>query len=96
MSRVIGELSADPSRMITLTVSADVVCERCPNNESGTCTSGDKAGRYDEAVLAACGLRAGDRIALGNFMTIVKDRIIDAGLRGIICGDCEWNGVCGG
>ena len=56
MGRVIKELEADPEQKVVLKAETDIVCENCPNNEGGVCTTQEKVRRYDEDVLRACGL----------------------------------------
>ena len=94
MDGVIRALSERPDTPVRLTCSADVVCEHCPNNVGGTCQSADKVMRYDAAVLDACGFKDGDEPAYADFAARVKERILDAGLRRGICGDCEWDAIC--
>lgn len=95
MGRVIRAFSERPDTPVRLTLSADVVCERCPNNVEGICQSAEKVTRYDAAVLNACDLRDGDELPYADFAARVKERILDAGLRRRICGDCEWDAICG-
>ncbi len=94
MGSVIRELEADPSQLIRLKVDTDIVCENCPNNEAGVCSTNDKVKRYDEEVLRAVGLADGDEISFAKFVELVKARIIDAGIRSDICGDCSWDYIC--
>ena len=94
MGRIIRECEADPQQMLLLNVETDVVCENCPNNEDGICTSQDKVERYDKAVLDACGLHDGSEISYEDFIRIVSENIIDAGIRSDICGDCTWDYIC--
>lgn len=94
MGGVIRKLSARPESRIILTVGPDPVCSGCPNNSRGVCATGEKADRYDAAVLRACGLRPGDSLAYGDFLELVRTRVLDRGLRGKICGDCCWNALC--
>ena len=94
MGRIIREMEADPSQMIQLKVETDIVCENCPNNVAGVCTTQDKVRRYDEEVLKACGLAEGDDISFARFMKTVGERVIDSGLRSEICGDCSWDYIC--
>jgi hypothetical protein len=94
MGRVIRELSEHPQTTVRLTVSADAVCAHCPNNDGGVCRSADKVRRYDKAVLDACGLKDGDELPYEEFAARVGERILDAGLRRNICGDCEWDAIC--
>ena len=83
-----------PDTPVRLTLSADVVCERCPNNADGICQSADKVTRYDAAVLRVCHLCEGDELSFADFTARVKEHILDAGLRRSVCGDCEWDAIC--
>ena len=95
MGRVIKELEADTTQKVVLRAKTDMVCENCPNNEDGVCTTQEKVLGYDREVLRACGLCDGDEISFAGFMELVRAKIIDAGIRGDICGDCSWNYICG-
>ncbi|SFC50868.1 hypothetical protein SAMN02910398_02446 [Butyrivibrio sp. YAB3001] len=94
MGRIIREMESDPSQKIRLKVETDIVCRNCPNNEAGECTTADKVKRYDEEVLKACGLVEGDEISFAEFTELVREKIIDAGIRSDICGDCSWDYIC--
>ncbi len=94
MGRIIHEMEADPSQLVRLNVETDIVCENCPNNEAGVCSTQDKVKRYDEEVLKACGLNEGAEISFVRFTELVRERIIDAGIRRDICGDCSWDYIC--
>jgi hypothetical protein len=94
MGRVIRSLKADPMQTIRLTAGADAVCEKCPNDQNGVCADRIKVDRYDAAVLRICGLRSGDTLSYGAFLSAVREKILNAGLRGGICGDCVWDGIC--
>lgn len=94
MGRIIREMEADPSQIIKLQVETDIVCENCPNNEAGVCSTADKVKRYDEAVLKVCNLAEGEEISFAEFTKLVRDKIINAGIRSDICGDCSWDYIC--
>ncbi|MCR5415351.1 MAG: DUF1284 domain-containing protein [Pseudobutyrivibrio sp.] len=94
MGRVIKEMENAPEQKITLTVSTDLVCSNCPNNEENKCNSFGQVKRYDEGVLQACGLEDGESISYENFIKVVKEKVIDTGVRKKICGDCGWNYIC--
>ena len=96
MGRVIKELEAAPEQKVVLKAQTDIVCRNCPNNEGGLCTSQDKVIRYDKEVLKACGLSDGCEISFDKFIGLVRDRIINVGIRGNICGDCSWDYICRG
>lgn len=95
MGRIIREMEREPSLEIELLSKPDAVCENCPNNRSGSCATGEKSDRYDRMVLEYCGLKEGQRIAYGEFVALVKEKVIEAGVRREICGDCCWDEVCG-
>ena len=78
MGRVIKEFEADPEQKVVLRSETDIVCENCPNNEGGVCTTQDKVLRYDREVLKACGLCDGSVISFREFSGIVRNKIIDA------------------
>lgn len=94
MGRVIAQLEKAPSQKVKLTVATDVVCENCPNNEEGSCTTLEKVTRYDEEVLKACDLAEGEEISFAKFTQLVRSEIIEKGLRSSICGDCSWDYIC--
>ncbi len=94
MGRVIKEFEADPEQKVVLRSETDIVCENCPNNEGGVCTTQDKVLRYDREVLKACGLCDGSVISFREFSGIVRNKIIDTGIRSDICGDCSWDYIC--
>ena len=96
MGWIIREMEADPAQKVKLKVETDIVCENCPNNKAGECTTADKVKRYDEEVLKACGLGEGYEISFADFTELVRKRIIDAGIRSDICGDCSWDYICRG
>ena len=94
MGRIVRDMEIDPSQMVRLKAGTDIVCENCPNNEAGMCTSQDKVTRYDREVLKACGLSEDDEISFERFRMLVKNKIIQAGIRREICGNCTWDYIC--
>ena len=94
MGAVIRDFEYDPRQMVKLKTVADIVCENCPNNEAGTCVSQDKVARYDEDVLEMCGISDGVIMPYTDFLTLVKERIINRNLRSTICSDCSWDYIC--
>ena len=94
MGLVIKGFEADLAQKVVLRTETDIVCENCPNNEGGVCNTRDKVQRYDEEVLKACGLCEGCEISFAEFTELVREKVIDAGIRGDICGDCSWDYIC--
>ena len=94
MDDLLGRLSENNNTNITLTLSADSVCGCCPNNINGICKTEKKVSGYDRAVLEKCGFGEGQTIPYGEFISTVKNIILDKNLREEICGDCSWNEIC--
>ena len=94
MGRIIREMEADPSQKIRLKAETDIICENCPNNAVGVCTTQDKVKRYDEETLKACGIAEGEELSFADFIDRVKERVIDRGIRSRICGDYSWDYIC--
>lgn len=92
MAALLGELQ--PESRICLTVGTDGVCAACPRNSGGSCSKPELVAGYDRAVLSLCGLEAGTVLAFGTFTDLVQEKILAPGLRGGICGDCQWDGIC--
>lgn len=91
-------LNKDPE--VVLVCGGDDVCARCPNFQAGECrdaASGESSGKaedYDRQVLSCCGLTEGTKIRWKAFSKLVQDKILLAGKRETICGDCKWNELC--
>lgn len=92
MADLLAELRDDTS--VLLTVGTDAVCGPCPNNQNGLCDKPELVAEYDWAVLRACGLTEGDVLPFGKFTALVQEKVLGAGLRDGICGDCQWNEIC--
>lgn len=86
--------SLAPETTVRLTVDTDRVCSACPNNRNGVCEKPELVAAYDNAVLALCGLQAGETLPFGRFTELVQGRILTPGLRPSICGGCQWNDLC--
>lgn len=93
MTDIIGMLKREGPE-ITLTVSEDMICVKCPHNSEHRCDSHDKVLSYDSGVLRFCGLSEGDTLRWSEFERLVRENILSAGKRSEICGDCCWNGIC--
>lgn len=78
--------------LIRLVEGYDDVCAACPNQLTEICA--EKASRYDREVLRRCGLSVGDTLPYREFSQKVIETILRPGLRGSICGDCQWSGLC--
>lgn len=90
MEKMKAVLEENPE--ICLMDSPDDICAACPNRQTATCA--EKASRYDREVLRRCGLSVGDTLPYLEFSQKVIETILRPGLRGSICGDCQWSGLC--
>ena len=91
---MIRELEANPGQKVVLKAETDIVCRNCLNNEGGICITQEKVQHYDETVLRVCGLKVGSEISFSEFIGLVREKIINAGIRRDICGDCSWDYIC--
>ena len=94
MGRILHEMEEDPSQKIVLKAETDIVCECCPNNDSGKCNAQEKVVRYDREVMRACGFTEGEERSFAEFSQLVARHVIDTGLRNGICSDCRWDFIC--
>ena len=94
MGKVIEAFEDAPQQEVRLITVEDIVCENCPNNKTGICVSQDKVSRYDEEVMKACGISEGVVMPYTDYLTLVRERIINRNLRSTICGDCSWDYIC--
>ena len=94
MGKMIEDFEDAPQQVVRIIPATDIVCENCPNNEAGVCVSQDKVTRYDEEVLKACRISDGEMMPYSEFLTLVKERIINRNLRSTICSDCSWDYIC--
>lgn len=92
MTEIKERLSKNP--LVELTENTDQICKSCPNNQNGICKTAEKVADYDRGVLEACGLQTGTQVRWEEFEKLVDDRILQAGRREEICGDCQWTEIC--
>lgn len=80
---------------VRIVAKTDDICLACPNNREGCCLSGSKVENYDRQVLSYCRLQEGVSMNFLDFSALVKECILAAGKREEICGDCQWDFLCG-
>ena len=90
MARMKAILAENPE--IILMDGPDDICAACPNRQTETCA--EKASRYDREVLRRCELSVGDTLSYEDFSEKVVETILRPGVRGAICGDCQWSSLC--
>ena len=79
---------------IRLVCRLDVICRACPNHSGGVCTAEEKVCRYDRGVLSAIGTEEGTVLPYLEFSRLVREKILQADRRQVICSDCQWNALC--
>lgn len=93
MRAVHDKLYESPETEIVIWEGCDDLCARCPHNKNGRCDS-DHPDLFDQRVLAAAGLRYGDRMTFAAFVNrtepLRKEHLQE------ICGECEWYSFCRG
>lgn len=85
-------LAADP--VVTIIENTDDICGPCPNNKAGICVTAEKVAEYDRAVLSLCELEPGTGMHWLSFEKLVNEKILAAGKRKEICGNCCWDSIC--
>ncbi len=79
---------------VCITKKADIICDACPNNREGVCTSSELVAEYDRQVLLRCELQEETVMPFLEFQKMVYDSILIPGKREEICGNCEWSSLC--
>ena len=87
------ELNLRPAR-ITVVQGCDDLCEMCPNNICGSCTSLEKVTLMDNAVLGACNLTYGDNISWIELARKAQKQIFETVEFNNICTCCQWFELC--
>lgn len=83
MGKILEQMQENPSLQIV--THADVICEKCPNLENGSCNTPDLVRAYDQKVLSFCGLEEGTVLTWDTFSKLVSERILLQGKRKEIC-----------
>ena len=94
MAEILRLLENHRDCRIEIADGADEICSACPCLHDGSCTSAEKTDRYDREVLTAAGLNSGTVTEGALFLQTVREKIILAGKRETICGDCQWTSLC--
>lgn len=94
MSRAVSELAENPGTEITAAHGCDDLCEACPNNEDGVCTSCGKVERMDDAVLRVCDFAYGESASWAELSSRARKRIFETDEFQRICAGCQWFELC--
>lgn len=92
MAEIVHKLGENP--LVCISDETDIICQKCPNNQSGICETAAKVAEYDRQVLLQCGLATEAVLPFAEFQAKVYEKIIHSGKRETICGDCQWNAIC--
>ena len=74
MGKILEQMQENPSLQIV--TCADVICEKCPNLENGSCNTPDLVRAYDQKVLSFCGLEEGVVLTWDTFSKLVSEQIL--------------------
>lgn len=94
MASIVSELTGNPETRITVTKGCDTLCEVCPNNICGTCTSLEKVALMDSAVLNICNLTYRENVPWTEVAHKARKRIFETDEFQNICTCCQWFGLC--
>lgn len=93
MSDIQKELEKNPK--VRIKNRTDEICRCCPNKKEDICETEEKVNAYDNQVMDLCGLKLGEEMNWNFFRLLVEEKILHANKREEICGDCQWNSICG-
>lgn len=92
MQSVLDGMQSNP--MLRIVAEKDIICEHCPNLKDGICATPEQVRTYDRQVLSLCGLTENCELSREEFSRLVTNKILAAGKREDICGDCQWSELC--
>ena len=81
--------------VVRIISQADEICGKCPNNICGICKSSEKVAEYDRQVITVCNISDGEIMPFLEFKDLIRKNILFKGKRKEICGNCEWDSLCG-
>ena len=93
MQKIKNALEKNPT--VKITSHTDVICGECPNNKFGVCSCEKKVKEYDRRVLLMCNISDGEIMPFLKFKDLIDKNILFKGKRKEICGNCEWDLLCG-
>ena len=94
MKSVVSELKENPRTRFTVSKGCDDLCEKCPNNMSGACTSLDKVALMDSAVMSICNLNYSENVSWEEAAGKARERIFETDEFNNICTCCQWYELC--
>lgn len=94
MASVVSELTEHPFAQITMTKGCDDLCQKCPHNKNGICSSLEKVDHMDKFVLHACGLAYGDCDSWKSLADKAQKQIFETDAFYETCGGCQWFALC--
>lgn len=94
MTSVVQELKDKPMTDITITKGCDALCEVCPHNVDGVCSSLDKVSLMDSGVLSTCNLAYGEKVPWTDLARKGREQIFETDEFNHICGGCQWFELC--
>ena len=94
MKAIVSALEKNPNTPITLVQGCDVLCQMCPNNQGGRCTSLEKVASMDSAVLRFCSLNDGETSPWMMAALRARKQILETEEFQGVCASCQWFELC--
>lgn len=94
MKSIVSELTNNPKPLITVTEGCDDLCQMCPNNTKGSCTSLEKVAAMDSAVLSICNLSYRENVIWTETAEKARKQIFETDEFYKICFTCQWFEIC--
>lgn len=94
MKSIVSELADDPKTKINVVHGCDALCEMCPNNICGVCTSLEKVDLIDNSVLNVCNIAYGETAPWTYFANKMRKQIFETVEFNNICTCCQWFELC--
>lgn len=93
MSQITDMLEKE-NPFLTLTEHCDIICENCPNNIRGICSSDRKVTNIDKRCIEKYDMRFGDTIRWSELKKLAYEHIISKNQLATVCHNCQWRTLC--
>ena len=94
MASIVSDLTDKRKTPIIVTRGCDDLCEMCPNNINGVCTSLEQVTLFDSTVLNICNLTYGEIVQWTELARKAREWIFETDKFNNICTCCQWFELC--
>jgi len=94
MRNTINYLNSNPNIILKLSCDVDIICECCPNNILGECSSKDKVLFFDKKCLELCELNNNTLISWEALKRKSMVNILIPQRLECVCEGCCWIDIC--